>query len=181
MSADIVDFPKGNGPAAPLTRPPVTILSFVRDAAPTSRSDKRRCFWAVTPTGDYGEDCRIGHRLAIEYLRFEREDQGGPGGTPGVQYFVGASCGGDGWGMWDVWPPTGRAGPRRYSSSPSRRIPGPIEAGMLALSACGEPALSVERPETVARYAIEVFEAMTRARGCRISFARHRRHSGPAS
>ena len=42
MSADIVDFPNGNGPAAPLTRPDITSLSFVRDAAPADRSVKRR-------------------------------------------------------------------------------------------------------------------------------------------
>ena len=84
MTANIVAFPKCNGPAAPLTRPCATSLSFVRDAAPTDRNDRRRCFWAVTPTGDYGEDCRIGHRLAIEYLRFEREDQGGPGALQNI-------------------------------------------------------------------------------------------------
>jgi hypothetical protein len=58
---------------------PITILPFVKDAAPKSRSDLRRSFWHVEPTGDYGEDCRIGHRYAIEYLRYELGERESPG------------------------------------------------------------------------------------------------------
>ena len=59
---------------------PFESLSFVLDRAPNSRSDKQRCFWHVEPTGDYGEECKIGQRLAIEYLRYrQRADPGGHG------------------------------------------------------------------------------------------------------
>ena len=58
---------------------PIESLSFVKDRAPNSRSNLRRCFWSVEPTGDYQEDWRMGYRLAIEFLRYEVLDQGGPG------------------------------------------------------------------------------------------------------
>jgi hypothetical protein len=38
-----------------------------------------RCFWNVAGTGDYGQDCKIGQRLALEYLALEEADKGGCG------------------------------------------------------------------------------------------------------
>jgi hypothetical protein len=38
-----------------------------------------RRFWNVTPTGDYGRDCKIGRALAFEYLAMEEADTHGPG------------------------------------------------------------------------------------------------------
>ncbi len=54
---------------------PITKLSFVEDT-PDGRN-----FWAVKPTGDYAEDCRLGTDLGIELLAYERQhkhDWGGP-------------------------------------------------------------------------------------------------------
>jgi hypothetical protein len=46
-------------------------LPFVADLAPKAQAgSKRRCFWAVQPTGDYNDDCRTGHQFGIEYVRF---------------------------------------------------------------------------------------------------------------
>jgi hypothetical protein len=53
---------------------PIAKLSFV-----DSRRPGRRFCWNVTPTGNYGEDCCIGRRLALEYLAFEESDDQGPG------------------------------------------------------------------------------------------------------
>jgi hypothetical protein len=39
----------------------------------------RRCFWNVQPTGDFEEECKLGQRLAIEYLRYRRTDPHGHG------------------------------------------------------------------------------------------------------
>jgi hypothetical protein len=36
-----------------------------------------RCFWNIAGTGDYGQDCRIGQRLALEYLVFEEAQEDG--------------------------------------------------------------------------------------------------------
>jgi hypothetical protein len=36
------------------------------------------CFWDVARTGDYVQDCKIGERLALEYLDFE--EGSAPGG-----------------------------------------------------------------------------------------------------
>jgi hypothetical protein len=54
------------------SRHPVDGLSFValRDGKtlPKPVGDQHpRCFWNVTPTGDYGRDCKIGRALALEY------------------------------------------------------------------------------------------------------------------
>jgi hypothetical protein len=53
---------------------PITSLPFVFDHAPTSRRNSKRSFWHVTPSGDYGEDCRTGSRYAVEYLRVVAEE-----------------------------------------------------------------------------------------------------------
>lgn len=47
-------------------------LSFVKE-----RKRLGRLFWNVTPTGSYSEDCRLGGRLAVEYLAYEEQDDGG--------------------------------------------------------------------------------------------------------
>ena len=49
---------------------PIEALSFVRDRAPQSRTDLRRCFWNVQSTGDHRRDGALGQALAIEYLRY---------------------------------------------------------------------------------------------------------------
>ena len=50
---------------------PVASLPFVADRSPCAEGEPPRHFWTVTPTGDYGEDCRSGDRYALTYLRFE--------------------------------------------------------------------------------------------------------------
>jgi hypothetical protein len=37
------------------------------------------CFWNVTPTGDYGLDCKISRALALEYLALLETDLNGHG------------------------------------------------------------------------------------------------------
>ena len=60
---------------------PVTRLSFVADRdgkvlpKPTGRQFPR-CFWHVKPTGDHIADCRLGERLALEYLAYEEANEG---------------------------------------------------------------------------------------------------------
>lgn len=54
-------------------------LSFVLD-----RPRKGRCFWNVKPSGRYDADCRLGERLALEYLAYEEADVGGPGLLPSI-------------------------------------------------------------------------------------------------
>jgi hypothetical protein len=59
-------------------------LSFVasRDGKTLPKPTKDqlpRCFWNVAGTGDYHQDCKIGQRLALEYLAFEEADKGGSG------------------------------------------------------------------------------------------------------
>jgi hypothetical protein len=58
-------------------------LSFVADrdgkTLPKWTGDQNpRCFWNVTPTGDYGPDCKIGRVLGLEYLALQEADTGGP-------------------------------------------------------------------------------------------------------
>ena len=57
-------------------RPSVAGLSFVASCdgktLPKPIGDQcGRCFWNVTATGDYTQDCDTGVRLALEYLAFE--------------------------------------------------------------------------------------------------------------
>ena len=64
--------------------PGVDDLSFVasRDGKtlPKPIGDQPyRCFWNVTATGDYTQDCDTGERLALEYLAFEEAAVEGPG------------------------------------------------------------------------------------------------------
>lgn len=50
--------------------PKLTDLSFVRQI---EEGRKRICgynYWAVQPTGQYGNDCLTGKKLAYEYLEF---------------------------------------------------------------------------------------------------------------
>ncbi len=61
----------------------LTDLSFVtdRDGKTLPKRKKKqlpRCFWNVMPTGDYGADCHIGFRLAMEYLRYEEASDDAP-------------------------------------------------------------------------------------------------------
>ncbi len=65
---------------------PVSRLSFVanRDGKVLPKSKAGRCFWHVTPSGDYRRDNIIGEKLALEYLAFEEEDIGGAGLLPSI-------------------------------------------------------------------------------------------------
>ena len=58
---------------------PLAELSFVGDRVNSRPHQFPRCFWTVKATGNYGEDCQIGHKLALEYLAMEEADVGGPG------------------------------------------------------------------------------------------------------
>jgi hypothetical protein len=54
---------------------PIARLSFVKTLdrvreGPSGRPSGR-CFWNVTPSGNYTEDCIIGEKLALEYLAYE--------------------------------------------------------------------------------------------------------------
>ncbi|HEX3862539.1 MAG TPA: hypothetical protein VHY35_12670 [Stellaceae bacterium] len=62
------------GGRPPSLATPALGLSFVFDRAPDDPDDKRRCFWCVTPTGDYGVDCDTGERYAREYITYEQRD-----------------------------------------------------------------------------------------------------------
>jgi len=44
---------------------PLTLLSFVKDLP---KRGTGRDFWAVNSTGDYAQDCLLGHAMAAEYL-----------------------------------------------------------------------------------------------------------------
>jgi hypothetical protein len=66
------------------SRHPLDELSFValRDGKtlPKPTGDQLpRCFWNVTPTGDYGLDCKVGRALALEYLALLETDPYGRG------------------------------------------------------------------------------------------------------
>ncbi len=66
---------------------PLAALSFVADrdgkTLPKPTGDQHpRCFWNVTPTGNYGRDCVIGRALGLEYLAMEEADTRGPGWLP---------------------------------------------------------------------------------------------------
>jgi hypothetical protein len=68
---------------------PIAELSFVADrdgtTLPRPTDDQSPCcFWNVTPTGDYGKDCEIGGRLALEYLALEEADIHWPGHLPKI-------------------------------------------------------------------------------------------------
>jgi hypothetical protein len=70
-------------------RDPLAELSFIADrdglTLPRPTDDQLpRCFWNVTPTGDYGRDCKIGRALALEYLAMEEANPGGPGDLPKI-------------------------------------------------------------------------------------------------
>lgn len=63
---------------------PIARLSFVADrdgkALPKpERGQWERCFWNVRPSGHYAKDCATGRALALEFLAYEAEDEGGPG------------------------------------------------------------------------------------------------------
>lgn len=53
----------------------ITSLSFVRDFRTTSvkpgeRRKNFRCFWVVSPSGDYCADCVTGEKMALELIRY---------------------------------------------------------------------------------------------------------------
>lgn len=56
--------------------PRIEDLPFVVDRAraglpkPTGKQSPR-CFWHVSPTGKWGDDCRTGEMLAVEYLKVQ--------------------------------------------------------------------------------------------------------------
>ncbi|AWC22220.1 hypothetical protein CO731_01676 [Aminobacter sp. MSH1] len=51
--------------------PKVQYPSFTTDRPRAKGGQGRRCWWNVSPTGDYGKDCKTGEALALEYLRYE--------------------------------------------------------------------------------------------------------------
>ncbi len=62
-----------NGWGRAMSAPDVLSLSCVAD------KDCRRRFWSVKPTGDYGEDCQTGYRLALGWLSYEESIPDGCG------------------------------------------------------------------------------------------------------
>lgn len=54
-----------------MTGPNPLDLSFVADLPKSKSRDRRRCFWNVKPSGDYGKDCKAGEQFAIEYLAYD--------------------------------------------------------------------------------------------------------------
>ena len=56
---------------------------WVRDPG-ARRGHNFRCFWNVSPSGDWGEDNALGTRLALEWLEFARAN---PGGHPASGQF----------------------------------------------------------------------------------------------
>jgi hypothetical protein len=57
-------------------RPNIADLSFVGERKKPEAGKLPRCFWRVTPSGDYGADCELGQRLALEYLAFQEAADG---------------------------------------------------------------------------------------------------------
>lgn len=55
-------------------------LSFIGRRKKGEPGGTPRHFWRVKPTGDYGADCKIGQRLALEYLAYEEASLKKPGG-----------------------------------------------------------------------------------------------------
>jgi hypothetical protein len=65
---NVVHF-KTRTPAKP--KPPqLTALSFVTDASNIGSKLGGYCYWHVSPTGNYTDDCELGAKLASEYLSF---------------------------------------------------------------------------------------------------------------
>jgi hypothetical protein len=60
-----------------MTEPdPITKLPFVADRKkPFAPGQWPRCFWSVTPTGNYEADCRTGSHYALAYLRYRGTQQ----------------------------------------------------------------------------------------------------------
>jgi len=75
MTAQILKFSKRSDTPAKATakrrrtprRHPLLGLPFIMDRR---KGDRRRCFWHVSPTGDYTVDSETGARLAQQYLEF---------------------------------------------------------------------------------------------------------------
>jgi hypothetical protein len=59
---------------APRKPHPIENLPFVFDRAAKSRTNVRRCFWHVEPTGRYDADCSTGERFAVEYLHYAADE-----------------------------------------------------------------------------------------------------------
>ena len=58
------------------TRPNIAALSFVGERNKREAGKYPQHFWRVNRSGDYGADCELGERLALEYLAFqEANDQ----------------------------------------------------------------------------------------------------------
>jgi hypothetical protein len=50
---------------------PIADLPFVADRKkPFAPGQWPRCFWSVTPTGNYEADCRTGDEYALAYMRY---------------------------------------------------------------------------------------------------------------
>lgn len=62
----------------PTTESSITELSFVADRyGPSLRGHHPgRCFWNVQGSDDYGKDCNLGTRLALEFLDYEETNEG---------------------------------------------------------------------------------------------------------
>ncbi len=59
-------------------KPDIKSLSFVRDYLTTSLKKGQtrktfRCFWVVSPTGDYQDDCVQGEQMALEWLLYAKK------------------------------------------------------------------------------------------------------------
>lgn len=59
---------------SPKAGPDIRSLSFIQD-----RKRGGRLFWNVSASGNYTIDCELGGRLAVEYLTYEEQDEGGAG------------------------------------------------------------------------------------------------------
>jgi hypothetical protein len=54
-------------------------LSFTSIREKPEKGQLPRCFWNVTPAGNFAADNALGTKLGLEYLSFEEEDVDGPG------------------------------------------------------------------------------------------------------
>src|SRR5688500_4826615 len=80
-------IPKSPKRQRPKRKPdPWDVLSFIANRKEVGLPDGRfpRCFWNVKPTGQYGEDCYTGEKLALEYLSFIASVPGRPPDLPGI-------------------------------------------------------------------------------------------------
>ena len=51
---------------------PVEQLPFVANKKKPVKGANGRCFWSVTPSGDYAEDCKTGKKFALTWIAYAR-------------------------------------------------------------------------------------------------------------